>query len=80
MLNAGAQQVAFVVRDGGVFEPRALQLGRQADGFYEVKEGLAPGEEVVTSANFLIDSESRFKAAVAAFKKSPAAATPPAKP
>jgi Cu(I)/Ag(I) efflux system membrane fusion protein len=80
VLNAGAQQVAFVVRDGGIFEPRALQLGRQAEGFYEVKEGLVPGEEVVTSANFLIDSESRFKAAVAAFKKSPTAATPPATP
>jgi multidrug efflux pump subunit AcrA (membrane-fusion protein) len=75
VLDAGAQQVAFVVRDGGIFEPRALQLGRRAEGYYEVKEGVVPGEEVVTSANFLIDSESRFKAAVAAFKKAPTGPT-----
>jgi Cu(I)/Ag(I) efflux system membrane fusion protein len=38
-----------------------------AHGYYEVLGGLADGEEVVTSANFLIDSESRFRAALAAF-------------
>jgi Cu(I)/Ag(I) efflux system membrane fusion protein len=46
-----------------------VQLGREAGGYYEVLQGLEAGEQVVTSANFLIDSESRFRAAVAAFSK-----------
>ena len=40
----------------------------QARGYYQVLSGLTAGEEIVTSANFLIDSESRFRAALAAFK------------
>ena len=45
-----------------------MQLGREAGGYYEVaRRASQPGEEVVTSANFLIDSESRFRAALAAF-------------
>ena len=46
---------------------RAVQLGREAQGYYEVLSGVAAGEEIVTSANFLIDSESRFRSALAAF-------------
>ena len=53
-----------------------MQLGREAKGYYEVLDGLGAGEEVVTSANFLIDSESRFRAALAAFSpKTPATET-----
>jgi Cu(I)/Ag(I) efflux system membrane fusion protein len=67
VVDTGAAQIAFVVRDGGRFEPRAVTLGREAGGLREVLSGLAVGEEVVTSANFLIDSESRFRAAAAQF-------------
>jgi hypothetical protein len=74
IFDTGAHQIAFVVRDGSRFEPRAVVLGREAEGFYEVISGLEPGEEVVTSANFLIDSESRFRAALEAFGKPPARA------
>lgn len=74
VLLSGEQQIVFVISGDGTFEPRAVQVGREANGFYEVLDGLRPGEEVVTSANFLIDSESRFRAALAAFsKKTPAA-------
>jgi multidrug efflux pump subunit AcrA (membrane-fusion protein) len=74
VLPSGERQMVFVVTDGGVFEPRAVRLGREAGGYYEVLDGLRPGEQVVTSANFLIDSESRFRAALAAFaKRTPAA-------
>jgi len=41
-----------------------VTLGAKADGFYQVKSGLQEGEKVVTSGNFLIDSESRLKAAL----------------
>ena len=72
VLHSGEQQIVFVVTDGGAFEPRAIRLGREADGYYEVLDGLREGEQVVTSANFLIDSESRFRAALTAFAKKPA--------
>ena len=42
----------------------AIEVGRQADGYYEVRTGLQEGEKVSTAANFLIDSESKLKAAV----------------
>jgi Cu(I)/Ag(I) efflux system membrane fusion protein len=74
VLDTGENQLVFVVKGAGTFEPRSVKLGRQADSYYEVISGLEAGEEVVTSANFLIDSESRFRSAVAAFKKAPPAA------
>jgi hypothetical protein len=67
VLDTGEHQVVFVVAGEGRFEPRSVELGREAQGYYEVLSGLAPGERVVTSANFLIDSESRFRSALAAF-------------
>jgi hypothetical protein len=74
VLDTGEHQIVFLVKGAGTFEPRSVKLGRQADGYYEVLSGLEESEEVVTSANFLIDSESRFRSAVAAFKKTPPAA------
>jgi len=71
VLDTGERQIVFVVQGQGHFEPRAVQLGRQAQGYYEVLSGLEMGDEVVTSANFLIDSESRFRAALAAFVGKP---------
>jgi Cu(I)/Ag(I) efflux system membrane fusion protein len=67
VLPGGRQQIVFVISGAGSFDPRVVQLGRQAGGYYEVLDGLHAGEDVVTSANFLIDSESRFRAALAAF-------------
>ena len=69
VLDTGRQRIVFVVQGEGRFAPRAVELGREAQGWYEVLDGVAPGERVVTSANFLIDSESRFRSAVAAFAK-----------
>ncbi|MBI3770126.1 MAG: efflux RND transporter periplasmic adaptor subunit [Deltaproteobacteria bacterium] len=71
VLDTGETQIVFVVKGAGTFEPRSVTLGRAAQGYYEVLGGLSAGEDVVTSANFLIDSESRFRSALAAFKKSP---------
>lgn len=64
VLDSGAEQVVFVAHENGFFEPRKVKLGTEAEGRYVVLEGLKPGEPVVTSANFLIDSESRLKSAM----------------
>ena len=65
VLDGGQTQYAFVVHNGNHFEPHLLKIGRTSDDWDEVLSGLKNGDEVVTSANFLIDSESRLKAAVA---------------
>jgi multidrug efflux pump subunit AcrA (membrane-fusion protein) len=67
VLPRGEEHLVFVVTGSGTFTPRIVQLGREAGRYYEVLKGLQPGDEVVTSANFLIDSESRFRSALAAF-------------
>lgn len=67
ILDAGTQRLVFVVTDDGRFSPREVTLGPGADGWAVVLDGLAAGEQVVTSANFLVDSESRLRAALAAF-------------
>jgi hypothetical protein len=67
VLDTGDRQVIFVQHSGGRFEPRQVELGREGDDYVEVRKGLAAGEQVVTSANFLIDSESRFQSAARDF-------------
>ena len=62
----GKQNIVFVEKSPGVYEPRSVRLGAKADGYYEVLSGAEPGETVVTSGNFLIDSESRLRSTLAA--------------
>lgn len=64
VLDSGAEQVVFVAHEGGAFEPRQVRLGGRVDGRVIVLEGLKRGERIVTSGNFLIDSESRLKSAL----------------
>jgi membrane fusion protein, copper/silver efflux system len=61
VLNAGITQQVFVVHPGGVFEPRLISVGPIVNGQVVVFSGLKEGETVVSSGNFLIDSESRLK-------------------
>ena len=75
VLDTGTRRIVFVVRGEGDFEPRAVQLGPEAEGFSEVLSGLTAGEEVVVGANFLIDSESRFRAALRTFEDAPGGPT-----
>ncbi|MEO8034683.1 MAG: efflux RND transporter periplasmic adaptor subunit, partial [Acidobacteriota bacterium] len=65
VLQTGTRSVVFVVKPGGTFEPREISVGTKSDEVYEVRSGLTAGQKVVTQANFLIDSESRLKAALA---------------
>ena len=67
VIDSGTRQVVLVAKGDGRFEPRVVKLGRRGEGYAEILEGLKPGEEVVTSANFLIDAESNLKAALQTF-------------
>ncbi len=64
VIDSGQRRVAFVVRGEGLYEPRDLLLGRRGDGFVEVRLGLAEGERIVVTGNFLIDAESNLRAAL----------------
>jgi membrane fusion protein, copper/silver efflux system len=67
IIDNGTRQVVLVAKDEGRFEPREVKLGRRGSTHTEVIEGLKEGEEVVTSATFLIDAESNLKAALQSF-------------
>jgi Cu(I)/Ag(I) efflux system membrane fusion protein len=64
VLNSGTRQVVFIAKPDGYFEPRDIKIGDQFDGQTVVLAGLKPGEKIVASGNFLIDSESRLGAAM----------------
>jgi multidrug efflux pump subunit AcrA (membrane-fusion protein) len=64
VFDTGIQKIVFIDQGEGVLAPRDVTLGARTEGFYEIKEGLKEGEKVVISGNFLIDSESRLKAAL----------------
>jgi len=67
VLDTGSWQAVLVDKGQGRFEPREVKLGRRGEGHVEIREGLAEGDAVVTSANFLIDAESNLKAALKGF-------------
>ena len=69
IIDSGTRQVVLVAKGEGRFEPREVKLGRRGDGYTEIEDGLKVGEEVVISANFLIDAESNLRAALRAFAK-----------
>lgn len=67
VIDSGKRQVVLVERSEGRYEPRPVMLGAHADGWVQIRDGLAAGERVVTQATFLIDAESNIRAALAAF-------------
>ena len=64
VLDSGTEQVVFVARGDGNFEPRKVEIGPRVDEQVVILSGLTPGEKIVTSGNFLVDSESRLKTAM----------------
>lgn len=64
VIDSGNRQVVIIDKGEGRFEPREVKLGRRGDGRVEIMEGVADGDKVVVSANFLIDAESNLKAAL----------------
>jgi RND family efflux transporter MFP subunit len=71
ILQSGTRQIVFVSRGDGYIEPREVQLGSRAGDDFIVLKGLKAGEQIVTSANFLIDSESQLQAALGTFVPPP---------
>jgi Cu(I)/Ag(I) efflux system membrane fusion protein len=67
VMPTGSREIAFVDKGGGKLEARVVELGEQIGDHYEVKKGLAEGERVIASANFLIDAESKVQGALADF-------------
>lgn len=79
VIDTGTRQVAFVSLGQGRFEPRSVKLGVETeDGMVEVLDGLKPGEMLVTSGQFLIDSEARIREALARMIDDNLAAAPTA--
>jgi len=71
VLQTGTRQIVFVDHGGGNLEPRDVELGARVGDNFIVLKGLKVGEEIVTSANFLIDSESQLQAALGTFMPPP---------
>ena len=69
VLNSGDRQVVYVDRGKGYFEPREVKMGARSEGKVEIVSGLQPGERIVISGNFLIDSESQLKTALGGASK-----------
>ncbi len=69
--QSGTRQIAFIARGDGHFEPREIETGARAGDDVVVAKGLKAGEPIVTSANFLIDSESQLQAAMGSFAPPP---------
>jgi RND family efflux transporter MFP subunit len=71
VFHTGTRDIVFIDHGGGYLEPRDVTLGPRAGDYYSVLKGLKAGERVVTSANFLIDSESQLQAALGSFMPPP---------
>ena len=64
VLPTGTHNIVFVNRGDGRFLPRDVRVGQHGDSLIEIVEGLQPGDEVIASATFLLDSESNLAAAI----------------
>jgi len=80
VMPTGTRNVAFINKGEGKLEPRIVQLGSKYGESYEVQNGLHEGEQVVASANFLIDAESKVQQALNEFEPPPSPNESPVKP
>jgi RND family efflux transporter MFP subunit len=71
ILQAGSRAIAFVDHGNGNLEPRTVEIGPQLDDSVIILSGLKAGDQVVSSANFLVDSEAQLRAAMGAFAPPP---------
>jgi len=76
ILHTGERNIVIVRKGMDVFEPRDVEIGALGGGYQEVRSGLRAGEVVVTSSQFLIDSESNLKEAISAMLASKKGASP----
>jgi RND family efflux transporter MFP subunit len=76
VLDTGERQTVFVDRGNGYLEPRQVEIGQRLGDRIEIRSGLKPGERIVVSGNFLIDSESQIRSAVSGAAAAPAGEHP----
>lgn len=67
IIDNGTKRIVLVAKGDGRFEPRSVKIGRRGDGYVEITEGLRLGEDIVTTATFLIDAESNLQTALKTF-------------
>jgi RND family efflux transporter MFP subunit len=65
IIDTGERKIVFVAHEGGHFEPRAVETGISLEGLVQVLSGLKDGEQIAQTGQFLLDSESRLRAAAA---------------
>jgi Cu(I)/Ag(I) efflux system membrane fusion protein len=63
VVYSGPRRIVFVDLDAEKLRPQRVEVGVKAEGYFEVLSGLAEGDRVVTSGNFLLSAESRLKSA-----------------
>ena len=83
VIRSGARAIVFVVRGIGRFEPREVQIGEEGgvgNDYLRILSGLEGGEEIVTSAQFMIDSESRLQEAIQKMLQGGMVTDPPTDP
>jgi len=76
VLQSGSRTIAFIDRGDGNLEPREIQIGSQIDDSIVVLKGLQPGDHIISSANFLVDSEAQLQAALGSFNPPHQSANP----
>ncbi len=64
IIRSGMKNIVIIALGNGKFKPQEVKLGSYANGYYQVLKGLSEGNTIVTSAQFLIDSESNLRAAI----------------
>lgn len=69
VIRSGLKEQVFLIRAPGKFEPREVEVGLSGSGLTEIRQGLDPGDQVVVSAQFLIDSESKLREAAAKMRE-----------
>ncbi len=69
ILRSGRQNTVIIALGDGKFKPAQIELGAYSNGYYQVLSGLQAGTKIVTSAQFLIDSESNLRAALSGFSE-----------
>lgn len=71
VLQAGTREIVFIDHGQGNLEPRVIETGPQIDDSVVVLDGLKPGDRIVSSANFLVDSEAQLQSAIGSFSPLP---------
>jgi len=72
VLDSGTEQIVFVAKGDGIFEPRNVKIGRRLGDTTQILEGVKEGEQVATGATFFLDSESQLRASLQGYEASAA--------